>query len=300
MSAIFRTFFFLLLMVLQAHRAIAGTQSVTVDVGGQSVYVPAPAGFHEISRLSPETRKLAETFTPPDNRLLAVFVSESDLGRIMKGETPKAERYMFLQVYRRLENSGISGTQFSQLVGQVKQQQDTILEKAKDEVGPLVDKASGKFADDYGISLKLKIGDLVPLGFFMEKSDAAGFASFGKIQGDADGQQLDSLLVSGISYVRVKGKLLYAYVYGKYETPKDLDWVRTTSTNWVDQILAANIGQGSSTKADYRSTSASGFDWDKVFEKGITAAIAGVFIGLIGVAIVATKRLFGKKKEHDY
>ena len=66
----------------------------------------APAGFHEISQLSPANQKLAETMTPPKNRLLAVFVSEeSDLERITKEDIPELPRYMLLQVYRQLESS---------------------------------------------------------------------------------------------------------------------------------------------------------------------------------------------------
>ena len=297
MRAILATCFSLLLMVVVSHEATAGTQSVTVDVGGQGLYLPAPAGFHEISLLSPETRKLAETLTPPSNRLLAVFVSESDLGRIMKGESPELQRYMFMQAYRQLEKSDISGAQFSKLVAQVKQQQYTLLEKSKDQVDSVIDRASGKISKDYGISLKVNIGEPVPLGVFMEKSDAVGFAMLAKCHGAAEGQQVDLLMAGGTSLVRVNGKILYAYVYSRYETQKDLDWVRATSSSWADQLLTAQVAQGTSTGAEHRSTSASGFGWDEVVEKAIGAGIVGGIAGLIIGAIKVTMMFLRKKQE---
>ena len=130
MSAIWRTV--LLLLVIQAQQAIAGTQNVTIEVGGKAVFVPTPVGFHEISQLSPETRKLMETMTPPNNRLLAVFVSEDDVGRIMLMGSPEFLRYMLLQVNRELEHFDISGAQFSQLISQFKQDHNNLLEKVKD------------------------------------------------------------------------------------------------------------------------------------------------------------------------
>jgi hypothetical protein len=222
----------------------SGYPNITIDIGSRAIYIPAPVGFYEISQLSPETRKFAETSTPQNNRLLAVFVSESDLGRIMKGELPEFGRYMFLQVRRQLENSDISGAKFLQMVGQFKQQQDTLLKNVKDKVGSMLDEASEKILTDYDVSLKLKVGEQVPLGIFIETNEASGFASLAKYQVSSDAQQLDYLMATGTSLIWVKGKILYAYVYGSYDTPKDLDWVRATSCSWIDQILMANIEKG--------------------------------------------------------
>lgn len=277
-------------MAIPAYQAIAGTQSVTIEVGGKTIHVPAPAGFHEISELSPYTRKLAEGMTPQNNRLLAVFVSESDLGRIMKGESPEFGRHMLLMVYRQLEHTDFSGAQFQQLVGQVKQEQEILLEKVKDKAGSLLDDALGKLSKDDGVSLKLKVGETVSLGVFIERNDTVGFASLTKCQVSAEGQQIDYLMASGISYIRVKGKILYAYVYGIYENQNDLEWVRTTSRKWVDQILTINVEQ-----AAQQSENASGFDWEKV----IAAGIVGGLFALIAGGIQWLKKLIGRKKDHN-
>jgi hypothetical protein len=266
-------------IAIPASQALAGTQSITIEVGGKTIHVPSPAGFHEISELSPDTRKLSETMVPSYNRLLAVFVSESDLGRIMKGEPLEFEQYMFLQVYRKVEHTNVSGSQFKQFVGQFKQENETLLERVKDRIGPLLDDMSGKLSKDYGVLGKLKLGETVPLGIFIEQNDAVGIAFLVKSQVSVEGQQIDVLMASGMSYIRVKGKILFAYVHSNYETQNNLEWVRTTSRKWVDQILATNVEQHSVINMDssyndmvYHRDEANGFAiwYPKTWAKGPT------------------------------
>jgi hypothetical protein len=288
MHAFITTLAFLVLAI-QGHQAIAGTQGVTVDVGGEAVYIPAPTGFHEVSQLSPETRKFAEMVTPPKNRLLAVFVSEGDLGQIMKGEDPVLDRYILMQCYRQLENSRITGAEFSKLAGQVRQEQYTLLEKDKATRDSRIAQMSKTISKEYGIALNLKIGETAPLGVFMEKTGAIGFAYLAKCQASAEGQQLDHLVAGATSIMRVKGNLMYSHVYSKYATAQDLDWVRTTTSVLADQIQAANIGEGTSAKADYRRT---GFDWNKVITYGIAGAILA--------GIIALLKGFAKRKKENH
>lgn len=283
---------FCLLLLLTANPVTADTKNIKVDIGGVKIDVQAPNGFHEISSLSPETRKLAETMTPPNNRLLAVFVSEEDLGRIMKGETPEFGRYMFLQVFWKLENTNISNRQFQQLATQLKEQQNTLLNKVKDKVGVLVEGAAEKISKEYELSLKMKIGEQVPLGIFFEQSNAVGFAILAKYKVEAEGEKLDYVVAGGTSYLLARGKLLYAYVYSTYETQDDVNWVRSKSKEWVDSLLTSN--NTSISGSAYKSLSTSGIDWDRVVSKGTGGAIAGGLIVLLIGLFQGAKRLFKK------
>ncbi len=289
----------ILLLVIHAHQSIASTHSVTIKIGKKNIYVPAPAGFHEISRLSPETRKLSETMTPPNNRLLAVFVSESDLGRIMKEESPEFGRYMFLQVYRKFENTDASSVLFRQFVDQIKKEQEILLEKVRYKVGPLLDNATGKLSKDLGISMKMKVGEQVSLGVFMEENDAVGFAVLSKVQVSVEGEKLDHLIVSGVAIIRAKGKILYAYIYSNYQTQEDLEWIRNTLRRWVDKILISNISQGSSMQTNSGSMNASSFNWDIAIGKLIFGVIVGGLLGLVSFIILGLKRLVRGKKSSD-
>ena len=275
MKQIFMILFYWLMLL--GSIANAETQNIQIEVGGVKIDVQAPIGFHEISSLSPETRNLAETMTPPSNRLLAIFVSEDDLGRIMKGEVPKFGRYMLLQVFRELENTNISNGQFRQLVAQIKAQQNTL-------------------PKEYELSQKMKIGEHVPLGVFFEQSNAIGFASLVKYQAEAEGEKLDYVVAGGTSFIRVKQKVLYAYVYGTYENQDDLNWVRSKSREWVNSLLTFNNTSTTSSGSTYRSSSSSEIG-DKLISKGISGAIGGILIALLIGVFQGAKRLFKKRKD---
>lgn len=261
--------------------ANAETQNIQIEVGGTMINVPSPTGFHEISDLSPETRKRAETMTPPQNRLVAVFVSEADLRRIMKSDAPEFGRYMFLQVFRDLENRNISRSQFQQLGTQIKQQQNTLSTKLKDKANSFIEGAADKLSKDSAISLSLKRGEKVPLDVFLEQSNAVGFAMLAKYQVSAEGEKFDHVVVSGTSFIRVKQKVLYAYVYSTYESQEDLRWTQLVSRKWVNNILESNKNS-SIVGQSHSSSTETGIDMDSLLNKAISGAIAG---GLIAVLI---------------
>ncbi len=284
-----------ILIILIGNNANAYTQHLQVDVGGVKINVQAPVGFHEISELSPDTRKLAETMTPRNNRLLAVFVSEEDLGRIMKGDAPMLERYMFLQVLRKLENSKISNAQFQQVVSRVKEQQNLMHSKMKEIVSTFLESASEKISTEYERSLEMKIGEPVPLGVFIEKPNAIGFASMVKYQLEEEGEKLDHVVVGGSSIILARGKMLYAYVYSTYKDREDLNWVRLKSKEWVNSLLMSEI-MSTTTGGSYDNTWASGIDWEQVISKAIGGGMAGGILVLIIGVFRGAQRLFIKKR----
>lgn len=243
-----------LLLFLNSNSVTADTKNIQLDIGGVTIDVQAPNGFHEISSLSPETRQLVKTMMPPDNRLLGVFVSEEDLGRIMKAEAPELSRYMSLQVFRKLENTTLSNRQFQQLANQLKEEQNTLLNKAKDKAGLLVEGAAENISKEYEISLEMRLGELVPLGMFFEQSNAVGFASLAKMEVEVEGEKFDEVVAGGMSFLLARGKLLYAYVYSTYETQDDVNWVRTKSKEWVNSILTRNNTSTQSSGSTYGST----------------------------------------------
>ena len=68
-----------------------------VTVGDEKISIPSPSGFSEINAISPETVRLFEDMCPPSNRLLAVFLSQGDVGKPIQGETPVFGSYMMVQ-----------------------------------------------------------------------------------------------------------------------------------------------------------------------------------------------------------
>jgi len=47
-------------------------------------------------------------------------------------------------------------------------------------------------------------------------------------------------ILGGLSYVRVKQRLVYVYTYRRYKSKADAAILRAFTTEWINQILAAN------------------------------------------------------------
>lgn len=288
--------------VLTANLVSAATKSIKVDVGGLKIDIQAPVGFHEISSLSPKTRKLFETVTPPDNRLLAVFVSKEDLGRIMKGKAPNFYRFINLQVSRKLEDKNISNALFQQLANQIKEEHHSLLETFKYEVGGLIERGAEKLSAEYDLSIKIKNFKQVPLGIFLDKPGAVGLAYLVKNNVEVEGEQLDYVVAGAGSLLLIRGRVLYAYVFSRYQTQNDINWVRSKSKEWVDSLLTSNIS--STYNSGNRTSLRSGIDWDRVARKAIDGAITGAIRGAIVAGFMAfiialfqgAKRIFKKKE----
>jgi hypothetical protein len=230
-----------LIIILVGGFVTAETNTVRIEVGDTKINVHAPLDFYEISELSPETRKYFEIMTPPSNSLLAVFVSEDDLGRIMKGESPNLQRYMILQTPRNFANNNISEMQFNQLVTYLKEQHNMLLSDMKDKIGSYLDDAADQISKDKDISLDMKIGQQVPLGILFEKLGILSFVNLIKFQVTVDGKSVDSVVVASTSLLKVKDRILYAYVYSIYDNQEDINWVRAKTKEWMDLILEKDI-----------------------------------------------------------
>ncbi len=230
----------LLLVIFITNPTYADTKNIQVNVGGVKIDVQAPTKFYEISKISPETRKIVEGFVPPTNRLLAIFVSEEDLEKVTKGELPELNRYMLLQTYRKLETKNISTKQFQIVIKQIKEQQDTVFNKEKDKIDKLVDNAAEQISNEYDTSMEIKIGEIVPLGVFYEHPNAIGIAILSKVQVADEEEKLNYAITGAFSTILANGKILYAYTYSTYKNKEDINWVKSKSKEWANSIISPN------------------------------------------------------------
>ena len=122
----------------------------------------------------------------------------------------------------------------------IKKQQSSLLQSVEGELDSLLAGASEKLSDEHRISLPLQATNSVPLGVFLEERNAIGFASLSKSEVAVENEEENITMIMAVVFLRLKGRLLYAYVYERYETRESIDWVRKTSIQWAESMLEAN------------------------------------------------------------
>ena len=219
------------IFVLSLHvAAYSAETNITVFVGGTKVLVPAPDQYVEVgseNRVFPSEAR---------NRLLAWFVTPSDLKQFGSESTNLSKQYMQLQVSKGAENRDISASQFSELAGDVAKLQDASYASAVQDVNRIMKKLASESKD----FPDLEIGQPKPLGSFLKTDTAVGFLMLMSISSNSKQGKEQIPMVCGTTLVRVKQKLLFAYVYCAADNKKATDWVKSTSKSWVEAILKAN------------------------------------------------------------
>ena len=232
----------LLAMLVYAPSSKAGTKLVEVSLGGTNIKLPAPEEFSEVSEVSPQTRSQAEKLTIPQNRLLAYFVPDADLERLKKsqGATLEYQRYTMVQTLRAAESLNMSTQDFRGLAQRVRQEQGQFPERDREQAQAYVDDASDRLSKERGVAVDLKVGQPQALGVFADGDDYIASALLAKMKAAMGEKSVEFVIVSASGFLRVKNKLIFAWVYSKYDSQEDIDWVRAAAKDWIQGILSAN------------------------------------------------------------
>ncbi len=182
------------------------------------------------------------------------------------------------------------------MVTHFKDQQNVLFNKHKDKIDSLLEDATKKMSKEYDLLLKMKLGENISLGVFLEQPNAFGFTNLMKYRVATEGEELDSIVAVGSSFILTRGKMLFTYVYSVYETQDDVDWVRSKSKEWVNSLLVSN--ETATSDSVQRSSPITGIDWERIVGKGIVAAVVGGLLALIIGLFRRMKSSFKKDKNN--
>lgn len=226
-------FFTLVILFVFSYRAQSQTGETgkhqSFQVGGNSISLPSPGkNFVEIGYAY---RGKMEVFVPSVNHLICAFIQKEDLQRLEKGEEVDMKFYALVEILKDVESIDCNQSDFIEMVN-----------GAKNEFGG---QAKSSFKDcEEELNQRMKSLNLdsiqlsapVQLGSFFSKSDAYGFGMVFEMK-----QAEKSLMMAGCSIlIRVKQRLLYAYLYARFKDTETVKWLGYTSEKWADAILKAN------------------------------------------------------------
>jgi hypothetical protein len=202
--------------------------------GGVALTLPGPTSdFPEVGDKLRTT--FFELFAPSTSRLLSAYVSAQVLSELSQGKAPAdldLGTYGMVEVPRQAEYANCTPEDF-----------EKVLESAGPSFGASDVKRIDELAlDELSARLKsvgakpIEVGRPEKLGGLFRKLDVAGFAMLATFKsGDRGGT-----MAMGCAFVRVKQRLLFVYLYRKYESPESVSWMRKNLETWCDAILAKN------------------------------------------------------------
>jgi hypothetical protein len=195
-----------------------------VQVGEARIGLDAPSGFADTTfAASPRLQELGEALTSASNRILLFALSDADLRRFTLGDPLELRRYMIVVTARGMERERLSESAFREFAGESVRSLGP-LPAVTDYVEHLDSRASG--ATSLLAELR-KDADAVSV---LQGMRAKGSGMFSRAQ----------YFLSTTSLLLVRGKALSLSVHTRYDEPADLEWIRLTTTRWIEELKRMN------------------------------------------------------------
>lgn len=203
----------------------------TVRTGMVNIAMPTPAA--ELKEMGPDLRVLMDSFAPSNLRLIAAFIPPDELALLPGKLNSKTTfpQYALVEVPRTAEFRDVDEASFKTLVDSMNKQASSGGLQAN--IQTTLDRRLADLGVEAG---KVVIDKPTQLGTIFLKPNASGFAMLMPMT--VDGKTVT--MVGGINVVRVHNRLLFAYLYTRYDDKASIEWITKTSESWTDAILNAN------------------------------------------------------------
>jgi hypothetical protein len=202
--------------------AVASAAPFAVQVGEARIGLDAPPGFADTGFTgSPRLQELAESLTSASNRILLFAISDLDLRKFMVGDPPELRRYMLVVTPKSLEREHVTRAAFDQLVGDALRAVGSMAPPEKPATEYLDSQPPGKpyllteLRREPEIVSVLQGTRLPPQGRYDEKP---------------------LYLFTTTTLMLLRGKALNLSVYSAYESPADLEWIRSITARWIGEL----------------------------------------------------------------
>ena len=155
-------------------------------------------------------------------------------------EQEKSNRYITINSIKAFEKKNYSKESFKSISDAVVKNQHTFLRKTKKIIDTINKESIKRINDKYDININNRIDEATSLGLFHKRDNAVSLAAIVQGEVSMDGYIDDALQIMSMSILRIKGKILYVYVYSDYTGDIDIIWVKSKTRELVNLLLEVN------------------------------------------------------------
>lgn len=210
----------------------AAAAPFTVRLGAERVVLDSPPGFSDTTELaSPRLQELSETLTYASNRILLFALTDADVRRFMNGDPLEARRYVIAVTPKGLERERVTAEQFAALVStSLRELGKPVPVATTDYLKYLEQQPHGR------ASLLTELTKAATVVSVLQGTRLPPAAGGGFWSGDKPPQYL----LSTTTIFLVRGKALQLAVYTLFDSAEDVDWLKSTTQRWMDELLRLN------------------------------------------------------------
>ena len=227
----------------QPAQAAAGVETVRHEfVAGVDIALPVLNGFEEVLGRSAEFDRLMSKFVLPDNRMLAFYISDTDMARMAEGSGAGFRKYLIVQTLK--QGVFLDGdVNFDSIKKSFRDEMAGMNQQELPEVGDVMRDASEYIGSTYKTDMKMEIGENRSKGIFAETDDYIGFLNLSSLAVETAQGKKEYPAAVAMMAMNVRGRLILVYsYYSNYAISSDIDFVKNTAQTYAQLLLAANAG----------------------------------------------------------
>ena len=196
-----------------------------VQVGEARIGLDAPPGFADTGFTgSPRLTELAEALTPASSKILLFAISDADLRRFASGDQIELRRYMIAATPKVLERERVTPSIFKEFVAE--------------SLRPLGAPPGGNEYPAYLDSQPRGKDSL--LADLRRDADVVSVLKGTRLPPQRRGEERAQYMLWTSTLMLVRGKALSFSVYSVYEAPGDLEWIRSVTARWTEDLRRLN------------------------------------------------------------
>lgn len=196
-----------------------------VQVGEMRLALDAPPGFSDTQFTgSPRLIELAESLTPASNRILLFGLEDADLKRFMVGDPLERRRFVIAVTPRAMEREQLSLGSFRAFADGALEQESRVPPAGASVTDWLDARPQGRANPLAAPRIEPEVASVL-LGTRLPRARA---------------DEPPRYLVSSHSLLLLRGKALDLAVFSRYEGAADLEWVRTATERWIEELRRLN------------------------------------------------------------
>jgi hypothetical protein len=228
-----RIFSYFFLTLAFSNFALAAPIKITI--GGKNIFVQTPMGYTDASLVGPDASALIKAQVSPEQRFLGLFYSDADIEEIRSGASAAPRRYFTVLTERKNEPKEFSPD--DPRIGNEAMKNAYLGLIARDgaKMKVLLDELVARTSRTAKLdpTLSINIGDTVVGEMFSDAPNSIGVLVVSKPSRIVEGKTVVYPMVSVVTRVYLKRKLVYLSAYSRLESTADLEWVKSASQQWV-------------------------------------------------------------------
>ena len=201
----------------------------SVRLGIERIVLDALAGFTDTTELaSPRLQELGEALTSPSNRILLFALTDADLRRFRNGDPmDEKQRFLLAATPRTLERDRVTTEQFAGMV------ELSLRELGRPPEGDIVKYLEKQPPAKSSLLAELRRTTTV----------------FSVLQGTRllsppakflESEKPPQYVLSTTTLLLLRGKALQLTVFTSFDTPQDLEWLKSITGRWTAELQRLN------------------------------------------------------------